>query len=124
MSKIYYLINENKEIIEDGFTKFNENCLEMNREDYHIKNGYNGACFFEDYMQTNEYKEKELAFQQKSKLKRLRRQREIECFTIINRGPLWYERLTTGEKEELRQWYQEWLDVTDTLKIPNPPSFL
>lgn len=41
--KIYYLQNENEEIIEDGFERFNDKCKVMDRENYHIVNGYNGA---------------------------------------------------------------------------------
>lgn len=53
-----------------------------------------------------------------------RYQREIECFPIINRGILWYERLTTEQKEELNIWYQAWLDVTETKFIPEKPTWL
>lgn len=48
----------------------------------------------------------------------LRLQREEECFPIINRGELWYSKLTEKQKTELSQWYEEWLDVTDTKVVP------
>ena len=54
----------------------------------------------------------------------LRRQRQIECFNTINRGVLWYDMLNEKQKEELRAWYQLWLDVTETLVIPERPSWL
>ena len=92
--KIYYLQNENQEIIEDGFERFNENCLEMEQEVYRIVNGYNGALFFEEYTQTDEYKSKAEEFKLRSELNALRHRRERECFSVINRGALWYERLT------------------------------
>lgn len=55
-----------------------------------------------------------------------------ECFAIINRGELWYNRLSESQKQELDVWYQAWLDVTeDTNKdengnyiIPEKPSWL
>lgn len=122
--KVYYLQNENKEIIEDGFTKFNDDCLEMEQEDYHIRNGYNGALFFEEYMETTEYKEKATAFEEQQFIKELRRQREEECFSIINRGVLWYDNLTEVEKAELADWYRAWLDVTETLTVPDCPIWL
>lgn len=122
--KVYYLINNNNEIYQDGYDKFHNDCLEMEEENYHIKNGYNGALFFEDYMETKEYKEKEAIFKQTQNIKRLRRQRESECFPVINRGALWYELRTEEEKIELREWYQKWLDVTDTLVIPEKPTWL
>ena len=122
--KVYYLMNENKEIIEDGFTKFHENCLEMEREDYHIRNGYNGALFFEDYMETVEYQEKVRLYSDYRTIYDLRKRRELECFPIVNRGELWYERLPPGQKTELEVWYQAWLDVTETLTVPDPPEWL
>lgn len=43
----------------------------------------------------------------------LREKRENICFKIINRGELWYNRLTDEQKQDLDNWYQEWLDITD-----------
>ena len=54
----------------------------------------------------------------------LRFKREKACFPIINRGELWYSRLTVGQKEELDAWYQAWLDVTDTKVLPDMPAWL
>lgn len=53
-----------------------------------------------------------------------RKQRETECFPIINRGKLWYDCLTLEQLVELKQWYKDWLDVTDTLVIPVKPKWL
>ena len=55
---------------------------------------------------------------------RLRKQREKECFEIINRGKLWYENLTESEIIELRNWYNDWLNATETLTIPVLPELL
>ena len=54
----------------------------------------------------------------------LRKQREIECFDIVNRGIVWYDTLTAEQKQELAEWYRAWLDVTDTRVIPTKPSWL
>ena len=54
----------------------------------------------------------------------LRRQREIECFDIVNRGMVWYDTLTAEQKQELSEWYRAWLDVTETRQIPQRPSWL
>ena len=54
----------------------------------------------------------------------LRHTRETQCFPIINRGALWYERLSAEQKEELNIWYQAWLDVTETGVIPEKPKWL
>lgn len=57
-------------------------------------------------------------------LMNLRNQREVECFPIINRGKLWYDTLTTEQVTELNEWYNAWLDVTETKVIPTKPSWL
>ena len=54
----------------------------------------------------------------------LRQRRERECFSYINRGQLWYDRLTDERKRELDDWYSDWLKVTDTLTDPEKPSWL
>lgn len=54
----------------------------------------------------------------------LRRQRDKMCFPVINRGYLWYSKLTDDQKEELDRWYQAWLDVTTTKIIPSNPEWL
>lgn len=54
----------------------------------------------------------------------IRSRREIECFPIINRGILWYEKLTISQREELSDWYNAWLDAPQTKKIPNKPDWL
>lgn len=61
---------------------------------------------------------------QEEKLDDLRTLREEECFPIINRGNLWYESLTLEQKLELKNWYQNWLDVTVTQVIPTKPTWL
>ena len=57
-------------------------------------------------------------------LTELREMREKECFKIINRGILWYNTLTEDQVAELGQWYQAWLDVTDTLVVPTTPEWI
>lgn len=54
----------------------------------------------------------------------LRHKRERNCFTYVNRGELWYSRLSEIQKEELSAWYQAWLDVTTTKVIPDKPDWL
>lgn len=53
-----------------------------------------------------------------------RRRRELECFPIINRGQLWYDTLSEGQLSELKNWYQAWLDSTNTQTIPEKPEWL
>lgn len=54
----------------------------------------------------------------------LRERREAECFSIINRGQLWYDSLTPQQRAELQQWYDAWLEVTETLQPPETPDWL
>ena len=54
----------------------------------------------------------------------LRNKRENECFSVINRGQLWYNKLTEFQLVELDKWYTAWLNVTDTLIEPVKPSWL
>ena len=54
----------------------------------------------------------------------LRSLREVECFPIINRGKLWYDKLTLDQLYELKKWYDEWLNVTETKIIPKRLSWI
>lgn len=56
--------------------------------------------------------------------KHLRELRAKVCFPVINRGKLWYDRLTPLQLGELKSWYQEWLDAPSTLVYPEAPSWL
>ena len=57
-------------------------------------------------------------------LQAFRQKREIECFTIINRGKLWYDKLTKEQLNELQIWYEDWLNVTETKDIPKKPIWI
>lgn len=50
----------------------------------------------------------------------IKERREKECFPVINRGQLWYDRLTEEQHEKLKVWYQAWLDAPGNLHIPEP----
>lgn len=55
----------------------------------------------------------------------LKNLRETLCFRLIdNRSQMWYNRLTEQQKQELNDWYQAWLDVTETKIIPIKPEWL
>lgn len=67
---------------------------------------------------------KKVAYEKEAAKTGLRYRREEECFPIINRGSFWHETLSADQVSELRQWYKAWLDVTDTLIIPEKPNWL
>ena len=54
----------------------------------------------------------------------LRGIRERECYSIINRGILWYETLSETQKQDLLNWYNSWKDVTETFVIPIKPWWI
>ena len=54
----------------------------------------------------------------------LRQRRSTECFPIINRGALWYEKLTSDQRSELSEWYEKWLNAPQTLSAPTAPSWI
>lgn len=54
----------------------------------------------------------------------LRAIRERECYSIINRGILWYETLSETQKQDLLNWYNSWKDVTETFVIPIKPWWI
>lgn len=68
--------------------------------------------------------EKQLELENERVLHDLRLQREKACFPYVNRGSLWYNKLTDTQKEELEAWYQAWLDVTETKVVPTAPEWL
>lgn len=65
-----------------------------------------------------------IKYNREEELKRLRNIRERECFSIINRGKLWYNMLTSEQLIELTEWYNNWLNATETFVIPIKPTFL
>lgn len=54
----------------------------------------------------------------------IRRRRVSECFSVINRGKLWYDRLTVAKEIELTDWYNAWLDAPETLTVPERPTWI
>ena len=64
------------------------------------------------------------AVQTEERQNEYRRRRETECFSVINRGQLWYEGISLVQLIELRQWYKAWLNVTETMVVPEKPAWL
>ena len=87
-----------------------------------FENNYQSYKFINGLLYKNQDKAEEVELEKK-KID-LRNKRKTECFDYINRGALWYNRLSKNQKEELEQWYDNWLNVTDTLLIPEKPSWL
>lgn len=76
---------------------------------------------YEDIQVYIPYTEAELAERKRAEI-RLRR--ETECFAVINRGKLWYDRLSVVQEVQLTDWYDAWLDAPETLVVPERPSWI
>lgn len=57
-------------------------------------------------------------------LAKIRGRRAQECFPIVNRGALWYEKLTEAQRQELSEWYEAWLDAPETGVVPTALEWL
>ena len=75
-----------------------------------------GKVSFNDVWQTMLEKSRKVA--------EIRLRREQECFPVINRGQLWYDRLAEKQKTELSKWYQAWLDAANTGVVPEKLAWL
>lgn len=118
---MFYKVNEHNEIIETCSINYDDKFLET---DKNIIVGFDGKLYFEDYTKTDEYYLLQKEYENNQELNGLREIREQECFSVINRGSLWYDPLTDSQKEELKIWYNAWLDVTETKIVPEKPKWL
>lgn len=98
--------------------------VEMNQPDDpdHFQANFTAYRVRDGNLVFDETKQKALA--NAEAVEQYRRLREVECFSVINRGQLWYEPLTDAQRDELRQWYQTWLDGTANLVVPDRPAWL
>lgn len=92
-----------------------------NLEDF--ERNYRSYYLSEDDILTKD-NDKQIEIEDHKVLSDLRNQREKICFPYINRGELWYSRLSNTQKAELSTWYQAWLDITETKIIPETPIWL
>jgi len=89
-------------------------------------------CFAEDmksvrpltYAELAEQEQQRVFYQKQFEKEQIRQRRNNECFSVVNRGELWYQTLNSAEKAELAAWYRAWLDVTATNVIPQKPAWL
>ena len=93
-----------------------DDTYELANEEYDV--GFDGKIYSASEMQGADYLTRKAEFDNNIRLSNIRLQRETECFPVINRGALWYDRLTAEQKNELSVWYQNWLDAPQTEVIP------
>ena len=99
------------------------------------ENGGKDVKFVEDiagteYQPAQEYNEDILIYipytdaeLEEHKLAELRERRKTECFSICDRA-CWYHSLTQEQQTEVQVWRKAWLDVTDTLVVPEMPDWI
>ena len=87
-----------------------------------FEQNYRSYCLADGVLVKSDDRQKEIAAERE--LISLRSQREKACFPYINRGYLWYSKLTKAQKTELSSWYQAWLDITETKIVPETPAWL
>ena len=126
MYNAIYFINEyklerlNKEYCDELISKYKNEFIDMTNEQYEFKP--NKASYIEkEQVILLDFDESILKEYDKVEL---RNKREKECFSVINRGELWYDNLSQEQLEELKKWYNDWLNVTETLKEPVKPSWI
>lgn len=98
--------------------------LELDELPYEFETYYKAYIYDVETQTFTLDEEKYYDIQDEIELENLRGRREVECFDIVNRGELWYKRLTPDQSSELDNWYGKWLDVTITLVIPTKPEWL
>lgn len=54
----------------------------------------------------------------------IRRQRQIQCFSIMDRSKFWYDNLTSEQQQQLKEWYNAWLEAPETGIIPEKLNWL
>ena len=111
----YIKKDENGIVVAVSEIQFDE-TYELSDEEYEV--GFDGKIYSKTEMESFDYLTKKVEFDNDIKLSNIRFQRETECFSVINRGALWYDKLTDEQKAELAAWYQAWLDAPQTKVIP------
>lgn len=120
--KIKAKINENGFLTDYAIVGDIDNSIEIeipddfNQKYYRCYKVENGAATFDE--------NQKVVFEHEILLYTLRGRRTNECFSVINRGSVWYDTLTIEQKTELGAWYEAWLDVTTTLEVPVLPTWL
>lgn len=118
---MWYQKNEIGEIVSISTYQNDSTYSYTNKE---ICYSFDGRLIFAEETETEEYKAAEAVYLAEKHKNDLRRRRERECFSVVNRGEPWYRQLSDGQKADLDVWYAAWLNVTETLQVPSAPSWL
>jgi len=96
--------------------------VEAPEDEEHFRSHFSAYKLLNSLLSFDE--EEDAAIQTEATKKDLRLRRQTECFAYVNRGQLWYATLSVKQLTELTAWYKAWLNVTDTLEVPEKPSWL
>lgn len=118
---MYYTLNKNNKITAAANYKFQPDAVYTDEE---VVYDYNGQLVFKHETESEEYKAAASVHEKLKRKEDLRFRRETECFMVINRGYLWYDTLTAAQRDELKMWYEAWLNITKTLIVPVKPEWL
>lgn len=121
--------------MEKGYYKTTHVLVGYDERDVEHKDEKGNLLYTEHIKEPIYEKQKEyVAYTQDEILENLRYMRQNECFSVINRGILWYNLLTEEQQAELDTWYQAWLNVPQVYLetkptdietiIPQKPSWL
>lgn len=128
MRNLYFRLNDNKYIegvAQSSFAGYIDTGLPVEALALYDEDIQNGCYRFIDGNIIKDIPDEAISYAYNESVKNsFRERREEECFPIINRGRIWYDRLTEEQLAELRAWYNAWLNVTETLIIPEKPSWL
>lgn len=116
---MYILLDENNYIDTLFSDKDDINAIEI--EDYEFEFPIEAYKYENGQITLDE--EKKEQYCGRAEILELREQRQTECFDICDRA-CWYDTLTQEQKDEVKQWRNEWLEVTETRVIPTKPSFI
>ena len=118
---MYFRLDKDNNIIDCSNEKYADDCLFTKDT---IERAFDGSLMFKSDMETKEYQDKKAENDEKLMVEMLRFEREKECFSVINRGKLWYDNLSEKQLLELDIWYKSWLDITQTKEKPQKPNFI
>ncbi len=106
---IYYIQDKNTKAITSAICAEPQNKIAdfaayeiCREEDFDIVNGFDGKRYFRKDTESPEYLKRKEEHLKARDIEDLRKKREEECFSVINRGTLWYEQLTAEQKNDLK----------------------
>lgn len=112
------------QIVCDGAEIASDKRIELETPDNFEEIFDNFSCYKYENRQFILDEDKKIKYELELKKTNIRVDRNNICFPIINRGVLWYNMISEQQRNELNNWYQQWLDAPETLIIPETPNWI